>query len=268
MAGAMDDQTPMISVSDVSHQYSGEGREPTLALSNVNLEVKRNEFVTLLGPSGCGKTTMMRAIGGLLAPSEGRIIVNGKPVYGPNQDCAIVFQSFALMPWATVLGNVMFGLEMRGAERATRESRARTAIAQVGLQGFESKLPKELSGGMQQRVGLARALVVASPILLMDEPFGALDQQTRRLMQEELLGIWQQDQRTVVFVTHDMGESILLADRIVLMSARPGRIDEVIDVNFPRPRNPDVVEKLPEFVDLKERLWQRLRSAHELVAPE
>ena len=232
----MDDQTPMISVSDVSHQYSGEGREPTLALSNVNLEVKRNEFVTLLGPSGCGKTTMMRAIGGLLAPSEGQIIVNGKPVDGPNQDCAIVFQSFALMPWATVLGNVMFGLEMRGAERATRESRARAAIAQVGLQGFESKLPK--------------------------------DQQTRRLMQEELLGIWQQDQRTVVFVTHDMGESILLADRIVLMSARPGRIDEVIDVNFPRPRNPDVVEKLPEFVDLKERLWQRLRSAHELVAPE
>ena len=262
----MDERTPIITVSDVTHQYSGEGREPILALSNVNLEIRKNEFVTLLGPSGCGKTTLMRAIGGLLAPSEGTITVNGRPVRGPNQDCAIVFQSFALMPWATVLKNVLFGLEMRGAERASREDRARAAIAQVGLQGFEEKLPKELSGGMQQRVGLARALVVASPILLMDEPFGALDQQTRRLMQEELLSIWQQDQRTVVFVTHDMEESILLADRVVLMSARPGRIDEEIDITFSRPRNPEKVEKQPEFVDLKERLWQRLRLAHELVA--
>jgi ABC-type nitrate/sulfonate/bicarbonate transport system ATPase subunit len=261
----MNDQAPIISVKDVTHQYATEGRETTLALSDVNLEVGRNEFVTLLGPSGCGKTTLMRAIGGLLTPSEGSITVNGKPVRGPNQDCAVVFQSFALMPWASVLKNVMFGLEMRGAPKATREEKARAAIAQVGLEGFENKLPKELSGGMQQRVGLARALVVSSPILLMDEPFGALDQQTRRFMQEELLGLWQKDQRTVIFVTHDMEEAILLADRVVLMSARPGRIDEVIDVSFTRPRDPEVVERQPEFTEIKEYLWNRLRRAHELV---
>jgi NitT/TauT family transport system ATP-binding protein len=257
----------IISVSDVTHQYAVEGREKTLALSNVNLEIKKNEFVTLLGPSGCGKTTLMRAIGGLVTPTQGSISVNGKPVNGPNQDSAIVFQSFALMPWASVLQNVTFGLEMRGVgNKAEREDKARAAIAQVGLKGFENKLPKELSGGMQQRVGLARALVVSTPVLLMDEPFGALDQQTRRYMQEELLHIWQEDQRTVVFVTHDMEEAIMLADKVVLMSARPGRIEEVIDVTFPRPRDPDAVERLPEFVELKEYLWHRLRQAHELNA--
>ena len=256
----------IISVSNVTHQYAVEGREKTLALSDVNLEIGKNEFVTLLGPSGCGKTTLMRAIGGLVTPTEGTITVNGKPVRGPNQDCAIVFQSFALMPWASVLQNVTFGLEMRGVGKAEREEKARAAIAQVGLKGFENKLPKELSGGMQQRVGLARALVVSTPILLMDEPFGALDQQTRRYMQEELLRIWQQDQRTVVFVTHDMEEAILLADKVVLMSARPGRIEEVIDVTFERPRDPEAVERLPEFVELKEHLWRRLRQAHELNA--
>jgi len=255
----------IISVSEVTHQYSTEGRNTTLALSDVNLDIETNEFVTLLGPSGCGKTTLLRAIGGLLTPSSGVIRTNGKQVHGPNLDCAIVFQSFALMPWATVLQNVTFGLELRSVGRADRDRMARAAIAQVALSGFEDKLPKELSGGMQQRVGLARALVVDTPILLMDEPFGALDQQTRRYMQEELLNIWQQDQRTVVFVTHDMAESILLADRIVLMTNRPGRIDEVIEVNFPRPRDPEEVERLPEFVELKEFLWHRLRDAHEDV---
>lgn len=255
----------IIRVSAVSHTYEVEGRERVLALSDVNLDVNKNEFVTLLGPSGCGKTTLMRAIGGLVRPSSGTITVNGKQVNGPNQDSAIVFQSFALMPWASTLRNVIFGLEMRGVgTRAEREEMARAAIAQVGLKGFENKYPKELSGGMQQRVGLARALVVSTPILLMDEPFGALDQQTRRYMQEELLRIWQQDRRTVVFVTHDMEEAILLADKIVLMSARPGRIDEVIDVSFTRPRDPDEVERMPEFIELKEYLWHRLKLAHEL----
>ena len=257
----------MISVTGVSHEFATEGRERTLALSNVNLEIQKNEFVTLLGPSGCGKTTLLRAIGGLQVTSEGSIHTNGRKVSGPNLDCATVFQSFALMPWATVLQNVTFGLEMRGMGRAEREERARASIAQVALNGFENKLPKELSGGMQQRVGLARALVVHTPILLMDEPFGALDQQTRRYMHEELLNIWQQDQRTVVFVTHDMAEAILLADRIVLMSARPGRIDEIIDVSFPRPRDPEEVERLSEFAEIKEHLWHRLRQAHELAGP-
>ncbi|MEZ5725415.1 MAG: ABC transporter ATP-binding protein [Paracoccaceae bacterium] len=235
-------------------------------MSNVNLEIRKNEFVTLLGPSGCGKTTLMRAIGGLVTPTSGTVTVNGSPVRGPNLDCAIVFQNFALMPWASVLQNVAFGLEMRGVGKAERMEKARDAIALVGLQGFEDKYPKQLSGGMQQRVGLARALVVSTPIMLMDEPFGALDQQTRRYMQEELLNIWQQDQRSVVFVTHDMEEAILLADRVVLMSNRPGRIEEVLDVSFARPRNPEEVERMTEFVELKEYLWNRLRQMHEMSA--
>lgn len=155
---------------------------------------------------------------------------------------------------------------MRGVGKAERMEKARDAIALVGLQGFEDKYPKQLSGGMQQRVGLARALVVSTPIMLMDEPFGALDQQTRRYMQEELLNIWQQDQRSVVFVTHDMEEAILLADRVVLMSNRPGRIEEVLDVSFARPRNPEEVERMTEFVELKEYLWNRLRQMHEMSA--
>ncbi|WP_341861800.1 ABC transporter ATP-binding protein [Gymnodinialimonas sp. 57CJ19] len=254
----------MINVASVTHRYGAPGREQTLALSEVNLEVEKNEFVTLLGPSGCGKTTLMRAIGGLVTPSQGKITVNGRAVSGPNQDCAIVFQSFALMPWATVLQNVAFGLEMRGVEKAGRMEKAMAGIELVGLKGFENKYPKELSGGMQQRVGLARALVISTPIMLMDEPFGALDHQTRRYMQEELLRIWQQDQRTVVFVTHDMEEAILLGDKVVLMSNRPGRIEEVIDVSFTRPRDPEEVERLPEFTELKEYLWNRLKQMHEM----
>jgi ABC-type nitrate/sulfonate/bicarbonate transport system ATPase subunit len=256
----------MIDINAVTHRYDTQGHGQTLALSDVNLRIERNEFVTLLGPSGCGKTTLMRAIGGLVSPSQGTVTVNGRSVRGPNLDCAIVFQGFALMPWATILENVAFGLEMRGLSKAKREEQARACIEMVGLKGFEDKYPKQLSGGMQQRVGLARALVVHTPIMLMDEPFGALDQQTRRYMQEELLRIWQKDQRTVVFVTHDMEEAILLGDKVVLMSNRPGRIEEVIDVTFPRPRDPEEVERLPEFVELKEYLWHRLRQMHEMNA--
>lgn len=254
----------IIEIKDVSHTYGGQGG--TLALSDVNLDIRKNEFVTLLGPSGCGKTTLMRAIGGLVSPTQGSIKVDGKEVRGPNLDCAIVFQSFALMPWASILQNVAFGLEMRGMGKAERNQKAREVIELVGLKGFEDKYPKQLSGGMQQRVGLARALVVSTPIMLMDEPFGALDQQTRRYMQEELLRIWQQDQRTVVFVTHDMEEAILLGDKVILMSNRPGRIEEVIDITFARPRNPEEVERLPEFAELKEHLWNRLRQMHEMNA--
>ncbi|MCB1399620.1 MAG: ABC transporter ATP-binding protein [Rhodobacteraceae bacterium] len=256
----------MIEVRDLSHVYNAQGQGGTPALSDVNLTIRKNEFVTFLGPSGCGKTTLMRIIGGLVTPTSGSVQVNGKPVRGPNLDCAIVFQNFALMPWASVLQNVAFGLEMRGEPKAQRIEKARAAIDLVGLGGFEEKYPKQLSGGMQQRVGLARALVVHTPIMLMDEPFGALDQQTRRYMQEELLRIWQKDQRTVIFVTHDMEEAILLGDKVVLMSNRPGRIEEVIDVKFARPRDPEAVERSPEFAELKEYLWHRLRQMHEMSA--
>ena len=180
----------MISVNDLSHRYVTPGRGETLALSDVNLEIENNEFITLLGPSGCGKTTLMRAIGGLENPTEGEVIVNGKSVRGPNLDCSVVFQNFALMPWSTILDNVAFGLEMRGMRKSEARNKAKEYVDKVGLSGFENKFPKELSGGMQQRVGLARALAVDTPIILMDEPFGALDQQTRRYMQEELLSIW------------------------------------------------------------------------------
>lgn len=254
----------MITVENLTHRYITEGRGETLALSNVNLEIQDNEFITLLGPSGCGKTTLMRAIGGLETPTEGDVVVNGKKVNGPNLDCSVVFQNFALMPWATVLENVAFGLEMRKVHKKEALERAQGFVEKVGLRGFENKYPKELSGGMQQRVGLARALAVNTPIILMDEPFGALDQQTRRYMQEELLDIWEKDKKTVVFVTHDMEEAVLLADKVVLMSARPGRVEEVIPVNIPRPRNQEGIERTPEFVELKEYLWQRLRDMYQL----
>lgn len=256
----------MITVDGLTHRYVTEGRGETLALSDVNLEINDNEFITLLGPSGCGKTTLMRAIGGLETPTEGTVSVNGRKVKGPNLDCSVVFQNFALMPWASVLDNVAFGLEMRGTGKSSAREQARGFIEKVGLAGFEDKYPKELSGGMQQRVGLARALAVETPIILMDEPFGALDQQTRRYMQEELLTIWEKDKKTVVFVTHDMEEAVLLADKVVLMSARPGRVEEVIPVNIPRPRNAEGIERTPEFVELKEYLWSRLRDMYRMGA--
>lgn len=255
----------MITIENVNHRYISEGRGETVALQDVNLTIEKNKFITVIGPSGCGKTTLMRAVGGLVVPSSGTIAIDGRQVKGPHQQAAIVFQDFALLPWETVIKNVAFGLELQGVGKAERLKKARHYIEKVGLSGFEDKYPRELSGGMQQRVGLARALAVESPIMLMDEPFGALDQQTRRYMQEELLDIWQQDQRTVIFVTHDMEEAVLLGDRIVLMSARPGKIEEVIDVDLPRPRSAESAEASPELVRLKEYLWKRLRDMHEQV---
>ncbi len=236
-----------------------------MALQDVNLTINKNEFITIIGPSGCGKTTLMRAVGGLVVPTEGTVAIDGQRVTGPHQQSAIVFQNFALLPWETVINNVAFGLELKGISKSERLERAKSYIDKVGLAGFEDKYPRELSGGMQQRVGLARALSVQTPILLMDEPFGALDQQTRRYMQEELLDIWQQDQRTVIFVTHDMEEAVLLGDRVVLMSARPGKIEEVIDVNLPRPRNAEAAEHSPELLEVKDYLWRRLRDMHQQV---
>ena len=230
-----------------------------VALHNLNLEIRDNEFVTVIGPSGCGKTTLLRIAAGLETADAGRILIDGKAVTGPGPERAMVFQSFALLPWATVLDNVTFGAEMRGIPKAEREKRARELIRQVGLEGFEHRLPKQLSGGMQQRVGLARALAVDPAILLMDEPFGSLDEQTRRLLQEQLIRIWEGNRKTVLFITHSMEEAVLLADRLVLLSPRPGRVEEVIDVPLPRPRGPET-EKSPTFVEIKEHVWARLRA--------
>lgn len=229
-------------------------------LKNVNLEIRENEFITIVGPSGCGKTTLLRAVAGLTQLDAGEIRVAGELVSGPSPDRAMVFQSFALMPWANVLRNVAFGLEIRGVDRSEREKIAREIIHTVGLKGFENSLPGELSGGMKQRVGLARALAVNPKILLMDEPFGGLDEQTKRLMQEELLRVWEGERKTVIFVTHSLDEAILLADRCVLMAARPGQISEVLDVPLGRPRTRDA-ERSSVYIDLKEKIWDHLRNA-------
>ena len=229
-------------------------------LNGIDLDIKENEFITIVGPSGCGKTTLLRAIAGLVKLDSGSIVAAGETVSGPSPDRAMVFQSFALMPWANVIRNVAFGLEIRGVDKDEREQTARELIKTVGLAGFENSLPSELSGGMKQRVGLARALAVNPRILLMDEPFGGLDEQTKRLMQEELLRLWEAQKKTVVFVTHSLDEAILLADRCVLMAARPGRITEILDIPLGRPRTREA-ERNSVYIDLKEKIWDHLRTA-------
>jgi NitT/TauT family transport system ATP-binding protein len=255
----------MILMKGVSKTFRPvDDRPPIQALGGVDLVVRDGEFLTLLGPSGCGKTTLLRAIAGLI-PVDGRLEIDGRPVTGPGPDRSMVFQAFALMPWATVLGNVAFGLELRGVGRSSRERKAREYIDLVGLTGFEGRYPRELSGGMQQRVGLARALAVEPNVLLMDEPFGSLDEQTRRILQEELLKLWERRPITVVFVTHSMEEAVRLADRIALMSPRPGTIEELIEVELPRPRSGqlDAIGRSPEFGRIATRLWERLRDMYE-----
>jgi NitT/TauT family transport system ATP-binding protein len=255
----------VIEIKGLSKAFPGrKGQEPVQALFDVNLAVRDNEFLTVLGPSGCGKTTLLRCIAGLVPYDTGEVLIDGTKVTSPGPDRAVVFQNFALMPWDNVLTNVAFGLEMQGVDRKTREAKAKELIETVGLGGFEKRLPGELSGGMQQRVGLARALAVSPRVLLMDEPFGALDEQTRRLLQEEMLRIWEDTRTTVIFITHSMEEAVLLGDRVVLMRPRPGRIEEIIDVPMARPRSThlDAVETSGDFTRITGMLWERLRGMH------
>ncbi len=250
----------MITVTNITKRF---GRHT--AVDNISFTINEGETVVFLGASGCGKTTMLKMIAGLQPWDAGEITIAGRPVRGPGPDRSMVFQNFALLPWGTVLDNVAFGLTMRGVATERREAKARELIDMVGLSGFETKRPGELSGGMQQRVGIARALAVEPQVLLMDEPFGAVDEQTRRLLQEELLGIWEADRLTVVFVTHSMEEAVLLGDRVVLMSARPGQIAEIVDVPLARPRSSDVggLERSREYVEITAHLWERLRDMHD-----
>ena len=227
---------------------------PTVACLDVTLDVRDGEFVSIVGPSGCGKTTLLKAIHGLLPVARGSIAIDGRPVNGPTEGAAMVFQSAALLPWRTVEGNVAYGLELMGVPREERLARARRSIERVGLAGFERHLPHQLSGGMQQRVNLARALAMESGLLLMDEPFASLDAQTREFMQWELIKIWQRLRCTTIFVTHDIPEAIYLADRVVVFTARPGRVRTVIDVPFPRPRRL-ALKRSPEFLALVEQVW-------------
>lgn len=235
------------------------GGSGVLALDGINLTVADNEFMTVIGPSGCGKTTLLRIIAGLIEPDDGEVLMDGSPVKGPGRDRAVVFQNFALLPWADVLKNVAFGLRLQGISKQEREERAMHYIQLVGLDGFEKNLPSQLSGGMQQRVGLARALCVNPEVLLMDEPFGAVDEQTRRLLQEQLIEIWEKERKTVLFITHSMEEAVLLGDRLALMGRRPGTIKEILDVPIARPRDRGV-ERSSEFVDIKENVWEHLRT--------
>ncbi|HVV60593.1 MAG TPA: ABC transporter ATP-binding protein [Pseudolabrys sp.] len=247
-----------IVIDGVSHLYRPPRGRAVLALEDVSLEVQNREFVALLGPSGCGKSTLLYLIGGFLPTETGAILIDGRPVAGPGPDRGIVFQHFALFPWKTVRGNILYGLERQGMPKDTREKRAQEFIELVGLSGFEDSYPSQLSGGMKQRTAIARTLAFDPKILLMDEPFGALDAQTRGLMQSELLGIWQRTPKTVIFVTHDVQEAVYLADRVAVMSARPGRIKTIVGTKFDK-NDPDIF-KNKTFVDKVDEIWNLVKD--------
>ena len=246
----------------VAVEYELSRQKSTLvALEDFNLEIREGEFLAIVGPSGCGKSTFLNVVAGLVEPAAGEIKVYGKPVTGPEPDRAIVFQDYALMPWRTVEKNVRFGLEMQGRIDSTTKDKVAHYINMVGLTGFEHSYPRELSGGMRQRVGLARALVTEPRLLLMDEPFAAVDAMTREIMQEELTKIVTATGQPIIFITHGVDEAVTLADRIAVVTNRPGRITEIIDVDLPRPRS-RASRQLPEFQALRERVWQLLSSEH------
>jgi len=245
---------PMIQIRGARKIFQEDTPSPVVALDGIDMAISRNEFVAIVGPSGCGKSTLLYMIGGFLSASGGEILVNEKPVSAPGRDRGVVFQHFALFPWKTVMGNVEYGLAEKGVPRAERRRIAQKHIDTVKLTGFEDTFPTRLSGGMQQRVALARTLACDPEILLMDEPFGALDAQTRRILQEELLEICEREKKTVVFVTHDMREAAYLAERIVVMTAGPGRIKAEIATHPNRASEPLEVERTAEKV------WDLLRD--------
>ena len=250
---------PILSVRGVSRSFpASNGGTPTVALQATDLSVDENDFITILGPSGCGKSTLLRIVAGLDTQTSGEVLLDGRRIEGPGADRGMVFQSYTLFPWLSVQDNVCFGLRERGLSRAEQLETAGAFIAKVGLRGFEHHYPKQLSGGMQQRVAIARALANGPRMLLMDEPFGALDHQTRELMQELLLGIWEGEKKTVLFVTHDIDEAVFMGSRVVVMSARPGRIklDRAVPLEHPRHYS---VKTSAAFTELKAELTEQVR---------
>jgi len=253
----------MLSVIQLTKVYGNVNAPDSVhVLDNVSFEVEQNQFVCLLGASGCGKTTLLRIVAGLTEQDSGTVKVAGKEVHGPGQDRSMVFQNYGLLPWRTVLGNVEFGLEIRGAPRAERREICRTYIERVGLKGFENHYPHQISGGMQQRVALARAFSKSPKILLMDEPFAAVDMQTREKLQDELLQIWNAMRTTVLFVTHSVDEAVYLGDRVIVMGAKPGRIKADVLTELPRPRSDNDVKSSHRFEELRQIIRDAIRDDH------
>jgi NitT/TauT family transport system ATP-binding protein len=252
-----------IELENVSKTYDANKRDGGVeAVRNVSMHVGSGEFVSIVGPTGCGKSTLMEIVAGLTDPTAGEVTIAGEPVTGPRRDVGVVFQKDSTFPWRTVLENVEFGLQMHGVTFDERRERSRNVIELVGLSGFEDTYPNELSGGMRQRVAIARTLVMNPAVMLMDEPFGALDEQTRIMLGDELLSIAAETEQTTLFITHSINEAIHLSDRVVVMSARPGQIKETVGVDIPRPRNTDVFGS-ERFNDLSEQVWQLLKPEAE-----
>lgn len=245
-----------VKIDNVVKKYSGRNGE-MVALNGVSLDIHENEFVCVVGPSGCGKSTLLNIIAGLHEPTSGQVLVDGQAVSGPGPDRGVVFQQYALFPWLTVQKNVEFGLKLQGMSQDKVEQEAKKYIKMVDLEQFAQSYPKELSGGMKQRVAIARAYAINPKVLLMDEPFGALDAQTRTQLQTELLKTWEKEQKTCFFITHDVEEAIILAQRVIIMSARPGRIKEVVEINIPYPRTQET-KMSKEFLDLKNHIWSQV----------
>ncbi|MEH6566861.1 MAG: ABC transporter ATP-binding protein [Halopseudomonas sp.] len=246
-----------VRMAGVGHRYDPTPGSP-LAVQNIDLDINRHEFVAVVGPSGCGKSTLLRMVSGLLVPSEGEVSVFGKQVNGPRDDVGIVFQKPTLLPWLSVRKNVLFPLKHKfGRYGAQDEKRANELLAMAGLEAFADKMPDELSGGMQQRVGIVRALLLNPDILLMDEPFSALDAMTREQIGFDLLKIWDEQPKTVLFITHSISEAVLLADRVLVMSKRPGSVLDLIDIDLPRPRSPETI-KHPRFSELTDRIRKHI----------
>lgn len=255
-----------ITIRNVNRKYqinrngTGEAKDFT-ALLDVNLTVKQGEFLTIVGPSGCGKSTLLDLVAGLSVPTSGELYIDGRRITKPALDRGIVMQGYALFPWRTVRLNVEFGLEIKGVPKKDRREISQEFIRLVGLTGFEDRYPYELSGGMKQRVAIARALAYDPEVLLMDEPFGAVDAQTREVLQDELLRIWEETKKTIIFVTHSIDEAVSLADRVVVMTANPGKIREIVNVNLPRPRRVGDVISTTEFSLIRYRVWELLQSS-------
>ena len=250
---------PKLETRRICKEFVGGNMQPLRVLSDISLQINASEFVSIVGSSGCGKTTFLRILDGLIAPSAGEVLIDGQKVIGPGPNRGFVFQKDSLWPWRTTTGNILFGLQIQRRARAEAWAIAQQLIDLVGLKGFETHYPHQLSGGMRQRVNLARALAIDPEVLLMDEPFASLDAQTREVMQLELIRIWNRRRKTVVFVTHQIDEAVFLSDRVVVLAARPGRIKDIVPIELPRPRR-FVIKRSSEFVAHVDKIWSLLEE--------